>query len=75
MATTIKPHKKKTTKQIEKTNKAVLSSIITVRISEQEKERISEIMMDLGIERYSDMMRMALHMIGLNIEHTQVDMQ
>ncbi len=75
MATAIKPHKKKTTKQRGKSDKVVLSAIITVRISEREKERINEIMMDLGIARYSDVMRMALHMIGPNINYTQVDMQ
>jgi predicted transcriptional regulator len=38
-------------------------SVVTVRISDEEKERIDEIMRNLQISRYSDVMRMALHML------------
>jgi hypothetical protein len=74
MGTAMKQHKKKTTRRSGKSDKAVMSTIVTVRISEREKERISKIMMDLGLTRYSDMMRIALHMIGPNNKYTQVDM-
>jgi hypothetical protein len=40
-------------------------SIVTVRISDEEKERIDEIMRNLQITRYTDVMRMALQMVNL----------
>lgn len=40
-------------------------SVVTVRISDKEKGRIDEIMRNLDIKRYSDVMRMALHMVKL----------
>jgi predicted transcriptional regulator len=38
-------------------------SVVTVRISDEEKDRIDEIMRNLDIKRYSDVMRLALHMV------------
>jgi hypothetical protein len=58
MATAKKNDKKKASKR----NVPTLS-VVTVRISDQEKERIDEIMRSLDIKRYSDMMRMALQMV------------
>jgi len=38
-------------------------SVVTVRISDEEKGRIDEIMRTLDIKRYSDVMRLALQMV------------
>ena len=38
-----------------------MSPVVTVRISDEEKERIDQIMKQLNITRYSDVMRMALY--------------
>jgi len=62
--------KKKTSKR----NKSAMSTVVTVRISDEEKERIDGIMMNLDIKRYSDVMRMALHMVRPDIRYTQVNM-
>lgn len=51
-----------------------MSTVITVRISDDEKERIDEIMLNMDIKRYSDVMRMALHMITPDIGHTRMNM-
>jgi len=75
MATAGKKYMKKASKRKVKSNKTVKSSIVTVRISDGEKERIDEIMVNLDIKRYSDIMRMALHMIRPNIGYTQVNLQ
>jgi hypothetical protein len=50
-----------------KSGKTAMSTVITVRVSDSEKERINEIMMNLDIMRYSDVMRMALHMVSPDI--------
>jgi antitoxin component of RelBE/YafQ-DinJ toxin-antitoxin module len=63
MATAKRNFRKKPVKQALKSNKAAMLSVVTVRISDEEKERIDEIMRNLQITRYSDMMRMALHMV------------
>ncbi|MBK5275987.1 MAG: hypothetical protein JJE30_13170 [Desulfuromonadales bacterium] len=63
MATARKDCKKVSSKQTVKLNKSATSSVVTVRISDEEKERIDEIMRYLNIKRYSDVMRMALQMI------------
>jgi hypothetical protein len=75
MVTAKRKYKKKQIKQNVKSDRAILSTVITVRISEQEKERIDKIMMNLDIKRYSDIMRMVLHMAGPNIEYAPVNMQ
>lgn len=43
--------------------------VVTVRISDEEKERIDHIMNSWNIKRYSDVMRMAVQM--LKSEHIQ----
>jgi hypothetical protein len=62
MATSRNNGKKKSTKSSVKPSKAATLSVVTVRISDVEKERIDEIMRVLNIKRYSDVMRMALQM-------------
>ncbi len=63
MAAARKYHKKKTAKRIVKSDKQAVLSVVTVRISNEEKERMDMIMRNLDIKRYSDVMRMALHMV------------
>ena len=74
MATARKIKKKKTVKKPAKSQKCIKSAIITVRISDDEKNRIDEIMMTMDIKRYSDVMRMALHMLP-QTEYTHIGMQ
>jgi DNA-directed RNA polymerase subunit E'/Rpb7 len=57
-----KNYKKKRSKRSIKPDKMVKSAVVTVRISDEEKERIEELMKKSGIKRYSDIMRMALQM-------------
>jgi hypothetical protein len=75
MATARKNYRKKPSKRSVKSDKMVMSTVITVRISDGEKDRIDEIMMNLDIKRYSDVMRMALRMMRPNIGYTQANMQ
>jgi len=51
------------------------SSIITLRISDTEKKRVDEIMMNLDLKHYSDVMRMALQMVIPDIRYIQENMQ
>ena len=74
MATARKIKKKKTVRKPAKSQKCIKSAIITVRISDDEKNRIGEIMMTMDIKRYSDVMRMALHMLP-QTEYTHIGMQ
>lgn len=62
MATARTNCNKKSYKRRTKSDKPVMSTVITVRVSDEEKDRIDAIMMNLDIKRYSDVMRMALHM-------------
>jgi hypothetical protein len=62
MATARKNYKKKSSRRRVRSVKAATISVVTVRISDEEKERIDGIMRDLDIKRYSDVMRLALHM-------------
>jgi antitoxin component of RelBE/YafQ-DinJ toxin-antitoxin module len=62
MAAARKFYKKKTVPHPIKSDKTAMSPVVTVRISDEEKERIDLIMRNLNIKRYSDMMRMALQM-------------
>jgi hypothetical protein len=73
MATAKKNLKKKPAKRSLKSSKTAMSTVVTVRLSDGEKERIDEIMMSLDIKRYSDVMRMALHMMKPNIGFTQAN--
>jgi hypothetical protein len=63
MATARKNVTKKKSKRSVRPGKPVPLTVVTVRISDEEKERIDEIMRTLEITRYSDVMRMALHMV------------
>ena len=65
MDTARKNYNKKTLKSSVKSDKAALSSVVKVRISDEEKERIDKIMRNLEIKRYSDVMRLALQMMKL----------
>lgn len=66
MATARRIDKKKTVKRTITTDKAMPNlSVVTVRISDAEKDRIDAIMKHLDIKRYSDVMRMALQMVKL----------
>jgi hypothetical protein len=69
MATAKRTFTKKPVKRTLKSTKAPVLSVVTVRISDEEKFRIDEIMRNLEIKRYSDIMRMALHMVKL--QHQQ----
>lgn len=63
MATARKIDRKSTKRRRGKSGKPVMSTVITVRVSDSEKERLDEIMMSMDIKRYSDVMRMALQMV------------
>jgi len=63
MATAKRAYTKKPVKRTVKPTRAPVLSVVTVRISDEEKDRIDEIMRNLDIKRYSDIMRMALHMV------------
>jgi len=63
MAVARKNVKKKSLKRNVKVYSPPNSSVVTVRVSDNEKERIDEIMKHLDIKRYSDIMRMALQMV------------
>jgi hypothetical protein len=63
MATARKNCRKKTPKRSVTSDRVPMLSVVTVRISDEEKKRIDEIMRNLDIKRYSDVMRMALHMV------------
>jgi hypothetical protein len=67
MATAQKIDRKKPKRRRMKSGKPIMSTVITVRVSDSEKERIDEIMTNLDIKRYSDVMRMALHMVRPDI--------
>jgi hypothetical protein len=69
MATAKKNYRKKTSNRRVKSDMAPTLSVVAVRISDEEKERIDEIMKKLDIKRYSDVMRMALHMVRCQQPH------
>lgn len=64
-----KRYKKKPLKSSFKQDTVVMSSVITVRISDEEKVRIEKIMANLDIKRYSDVMRMALQMMKPTLQY------
>jgi len=72
MATARKNCKNKSSKRSTKSDKSVMSTVITVRVSDEEKDRIDAIMMNLDIKRYSDVMRMALHMMKPNTGYARL---
>jgi hypothetical protein len=55
--------KKKTKRPRIKAKEQTILSVISLRISDEEKERIDEIMRLGKIKRYSDVMRMAIQMV------------
>jgi hypothetical protein len=75
MATAKKSCKKKISPRVRKPYDQSTSSVITVRISDTEKKRVDELMMNLDIKRYSDVMRMALQMVKPDIRYIQKNMQ
>lgn len=58
-----------------KAKEQAVLSVVSLRISDEEKERIDEIMRIGNIKRYSDVMRMAIQMIHLTDrdKHEQPD--
>jgi len=54
--------KKRKRRRVKAKEQAVLS-VISVRISDEEKERIDEIMRLGNIKRYSDVLRMAIQLV------------
>lgn len=63
MATARKKPIRSPLKRRAKSGKMPTSPVVTVRLSDLEKERLDEIMRTLDIKRYSDVMRMALQMV------------
>ena len=61
MAAARKFYKKKPVTRCINADSGIMSPVVTVRISDEEKERIDQIMKQLNITRYSDVMRMALY--------------
>jgi hypothetical protein len=52
--------------------KASMSSVVSVRITDKEKEDIDVVMKNLNIKRYSDFMRIALQMVQPDMSYSQV---
>jgi len=63
MATTKRTNSKKQTVRRVKAKAQAVLSIVSVRISDEEKERIDEIMRLGNFKSYSDILRMAIQMI------------
>lgn len=53
-------------------DKKPLSTVVSVRISEKEKESIDVLMKNLNIQRYSDFMRIALQMVQPDMSYLRV---
>lgn len=68
MATSSKSCRKKKAKHRARADKAPTLSVVTLRVSDAEKERIDDIMQRLDIPRYSDVMRMALQLVKRQTE-------
>jgi len=68
MATVRKSCRKKKAKRTVRADKPPTLSVVTVRISDEEKERIDDIMQRLDIQRYSDVMRLALQLVRRQTE-------
>ena len=63
MAIARKTGLKKAPKRSVRSAKTPNLTVVTVRISDEEKERFDTIMKSLNIKRYSDVMRMALQLV------------
>ena len=59
----IKNIRKKRKRRRAKSKEKTVLSVVSVRISDEEKERIDEIMRIGNIKRYSDVLRMAIQMV------------
>jgi len=57
-----KPVKKSRKKKRKKARAQAVLSVISVRLTDDEKERIDEIMRAGSFKRYSDIVRMAIHL-------------
>jgi len=68
MATVSKSRRKKKAKRTVRADRAPTLSVVTLRISDEEKERIDDIMQRLDIQRYSDVMRLALQLVRRQAE-------
>jgi len=60
---TLRKNRNKKLKSCVRPQKQDTLSVVTVRISDEEKERIDRIMNNWNIKRYSDVMRMAVQML------------
>jgi len=67
MATAKNTNKNKTSRRALKTRRVTPSSVVSVRVSDDDKERINEIMNAFKINSYSDFMRIALQMVRLKL--------
>ncbi len=54
--------KRKRKKRRKKAKEQAVLSVISVRLSDEEKERIDHIMREGNFKRYSDIVRLAIHM-------------
>lgn len=53
-------------------DKKAMSTVVSVRITETEKESIDVLMKNLNINRYSDFMRIALQMVQPDMSYCQI---
>lgn len=63
MDTVTKSVRKKRKRRRVKAKEQAVLSVVSVRISDEEKERIDEIMRLGNIKRYSDVLRMAIQLV------------
>jgi hypothetical protein len=66
MGKVAKKNKKQPGKRKLKAREQAVLSVVSVRISDEEKERIDEIMRVGNIKRYSDVLRLAIQMIQVS---------
>ncbi|MEI6205570.1 MAG: hypothetical protein WCP20_02185 [Desulfuromonadales bacterium] len=71
MEKNIKSIRKNRKRQRVRAKEQSVLSVVSLRISDEEKNRIDEIMRNGNIKRYSDIMRMAIHLVQVpdNDEH------
>lgn len=71
MISTRKNVRKKSTLKRSKAREQAVLSVISVRVSDEEKERIDEIMRLGNFKRYSDVLRMAIQVFRIPTCETQ----
>jgi hypothetical protein len=71
MGKVTKKNKKQLGKRKLKAREQAVLSVVSVRISDEEKERIDEIMRVGNIKRYSDVLRLAIQMIQVSDDDEQ----